>query len=333
MKTKYLIGAALIVAVIVLIGLVTSSSRQTLKDLFNPQPALALEDQEHYVYIPMIANYYPVATSFGTEMEQADRLRGFGLVNQTNSSWIRQNALVWSFVEPTKGARNWDTMADLDEAIIEATKKNIGTVMIVRNTPTWAQSLPGIYCGPIKPEELQAFGQFMYDAVSRYSKPPYNVKVWEVWNEPDVPPTPGAENRVWGCWGDLNDPYYGGGYFAEMLKAVYPQMKAADPEAQVFIGGLLLDCDPRPQSNYCAYYNKDERPPKFLEGILLNGGANYFDGVAFHGYDYFNQMNPSLGFYVNLAWAPVGIPPVLSLYPKPPMSATFWINIRLPARC
>ena len=45
--------------------------------------------------------------------------------------------------------------------------------------------------------------------------------------------------------GDLfigNDPYYGGGYYAEMLKIVYPQIKAADPEAQILIGGLLLFC-------------------------------------------------------------------------------------------
>jgi hypothetical protein len=35
---------------------------------------------------------------------------------------------------------------------------------------------------------------------------------------------------------------------------------------------------------------------------LLNNGANYFDGIAFHGYDYFDYTNPQLGEYYNPNW-------------------------------
>jgi hypothetical protein len=64
-----------------------------------------------------------------------------------------------------------------------------------------------------------------------------------------------------------------------MLKSVYPSIISADPEAEILIGGLLLDCDPSqpPEGKDCTSGN-------FLEGILRNGGADYFDIVSFHGY-------------------------------------------------
>jgi hypothetical protein len=86
-----------------------------------------------------------------------------------------------------------------------------------------------------------------------------------------------------------------------MLKAVYPQIKAADPAVQVLVGGLLLDCDPLnpPESQPGSGQPKDCTPAKFLEGILANGGGDYFDGVSFHGYDYYAD---SLGKYNNGNW-------------------------------
>src|SRR5512145_713220 len=109
-------------------------------------------------------------------------------------------------------------------------------IAIIGSTPTWALK-SGYTCGAVSQAALEEFGDFVFDAVQRYSAPPYNVKYWELWNEPDVV-------NYLGCWGDEADPYYGGSYYAEMLKVAYPKIKAADPEAQVLTGGLLLDCDP-----------------------------------------------------------------------------------------
>jgi hypothetical protein len=86
---------------------------------------------------------------------------------------------------------------------------------------------------------------------------------------------------VFGCWGDNDDDYYGGGYYADMLKMVYHAVKSADPQAQVLIGGLLLDCDPADPD--CT----NPKPPRFFEGILQNGGGDYFDIVSFHGYPHY----------------------------------------------
>ncbi|MFQ5615845.1 MAG: hypothetical protein ACE5GO_05225, partial [Anaerolineales bacterium] len=84
--------------------------------------------------------------------------------------------------------------------------------------------------------------------------------------------------------------YYGGGDYAGMLKTVYPKIKAANPEAQVLVGGLLLDCDPvnPPAGKNCT-------PSKYLEGILQNGGGSYFDGVSFHAYDFYNSTYNTYG--------------------------------------
>jgi hypothetical protein len=86
-----------------------------------------------------------------------------------------------------------------------------------------------------------------------------------------------------------------------MLKVVYPEIKAANPYAQVLIGGLLLDCDPdNPPENPADPGEKaDCSPARFLEGILVNGGGEYFDGVSFHAYDY---SGGRLGGYGNGSW-------------------------------
>jgi len=86
-----------------------------------------------------------------------------------------------------------------------------------------------------------------------------------------------------------------------MLKVVYPQVKAADPDAQVLVGGLLLDCDPAnpPESPEGSGKLADCSSAKFIEGILRNGGGDYFDGISFHAYDYYFG---GLGKYGNKGW-------------------------------
>jgi hypothetical protein len=122
------------------------------------------------------------------------------------------------------------------------------------------------------------------------------VEYWEIWNEPDVDPSLIPPGNEWmGCWGELDDPYYGGEYYAELLKVIYPAIKAANPEAQVLVGGLLLDCDPV----NVPEHKPDCNPSKFLEGILVNGGGDYFDGVSFHAYD---ANHSWLGGYYNSNW-------------------------------
>jgi len=242
------------------------------------------------LYLPLVMRNFPLQTLFGAEMDQLTSGGGLDQMAAANISWTRRNAVLWSSVKPTEGTYNWGALSGLESELQNASEKGMRVILIVRSTPQWARKIAGSgpYCGPIHPDKLPAFGSFMHELVARYSVPPYNVKYWELWNEPDIDPSIfGYGDSIYGCWGDQSDSHYGGRYYAEMLKAAYPQIKAADPQAQVLVGGLLLDCDPRGSPSVCASLTPPhtDKPPKFLEGILLGGGGPYFDGVSFHAYD------------------------------------------------
>ena len=177
----------------------------------------------------------------GIELHAITDQGGLSLLRDTNTHWIRYNGLFWADVEPNEGERNWDAFANLKSELQTASEQGYEVILIVRNSPTWARTIPDYHCSPIKPEKLNAFASFMYDVVTKYSAPPYNVKYWEMGNEPDVdhkliPPT-----MPFGCWGDDQDEYYGGGYYAEMLKAVYPQVKISGPQCASFGWWLTPD--------------------------------------------------------------------------------------------
>jgi hypothetical protein len=215
------------------------------------------------------------------------------LAAEAGAYWIRRNALIWSVVEPAEGAREWGSAASLEKELISISAHNMHTILIIRGTPSWAQKNLGVHCGAMSEDKISAFAAFVHDTVLRYSQPPYNVKYWEIWNEPDVDPNLVSADSPFGCWGDPADAYYGGGYYAQMLKAVYPAVKLADPDAQVLVGGLLLICDPdNPPDIDCS-------PAKFFEGVLISGGGDYLDGVSFHAYDYYYN---ALGKYGNGGW-------------------------------
>ncbi len=257
------------------------------------RPAAAAGLDASTLYLPLIRKP-AVPTVFGMDMGAVTAQRGLGELAQARNYWLRRGNLVWADVEPNQGERNWSALAELEVEMINAAHQGMPLIVIVHGAPDWARAIPGYSCGPIRPDALGAFASFMYDLAARYRAQPYKVKYWEIWNEPDATPNPVAEESGFGCWGDVSDPYYGGRAFGEMLKVATPLVKAANPQAQVIIGGLLLDCDPNnpPPSKDCTQ-------SRFLEGILTAGGGPYFDGLSFHAYDYYMY---ELGVYSNANW-------------------------------
>jgi hypothetical protein len=268
----------------------TDQSAAPSASAVSPDAASAVTPRAH---MPLWSREFPFSSVFGIGIDSITPSGGLDLLSSSRSTFTRRFGVYWSKVEPTEGARNWGALASFEQELINAASRNIKVVMIVGSSPGWAQAVSGRSCGPVRSDKLAAFGNFIRDAVARYSHPPYNVQYWELWNEPDIGVTDLEDpNSEFGCWGDAADPYFGGGAYAAMLKAAYPKMKAANPSVQVMIGGLLLDCDPRgapPPGKNCT-------PAKFLEGILLGGGRDYFDGVSFHAYDFYGG---SLGRYSN----------------------------------
>jgi hypothetical protein len=261
-------------------------------------PALSVPPV-YKMYMPGISISMPPQTVYGVAMGSIDNGGGLAQARAANVSWIR-TAVDWSSVEPTEGSPDWSKASYLDNGLRNIANENINVLLQVVDAPSWAQLYPGFTCGPIKSDKFAAFGQFMYDLVKRYSTPPYQLPYFELGNEPDIDRSIVGDNPFFGCWGDQNDVYYGGRYYGEMLKVVYPMMKLANPNVQVLIGGLLLDCDPRIPVNANTGCRTTARtiPPKFLEGILVDGAGPYFDGVSFHAYDY-NNDNVALDINAN----------------------------------
>lgn len=301
MSTERLPTTLIRTALVLLLGVVLLFGLQiNLGSASESQPDWLVREAETVdsapstVFLPALFRGHPLETLYGTESGPFTAPEGFDLMVSAGISWARRNAVEWSSVEAVEGVYDWSALSGLEAELIHARQRHVEPIVIVRDAPDWAQKYPGYDCGPIRQDKFDEFAAFMTELVNRYSPPPYKVKYWEFWNMPDHPLS--STITEYGCWGEPGDTtYYGGDYYAEMLKVVYPAVKAADPEAQVLHGGLLLDCDPDnppPVNPTCDIGN-------FFPGVLANGGGDYFDGVSFHALDYYGD---ELGVFGNPNW-------------------------------
>jgi hypothetical protein len=244
------------------------------------------------VFLPlMIGGKPPTSTVFGIEVASLASSQSLANTQAANPTWIRRNSLSWNQIQPTKNsAYDWSSASSLEGDMIKASQMGANLLLIVRGTPDWAQKYAGSVCGPIKQSEFASFGNFLKAAVQRYSVPPYNVKYWEIYNEPDGPIK--YQDVVFGCWGDQTAPDFGGDYFGSMLATVIPYMRQANPNIKIVNGGLLLNCNP--SLSTC----QDPTPSSFLEGMVKAGGVTSLDYVNFHAYDY---QGVKLGVFGNQA--------------------------------
>ncbi|MBA3944567.1 MAG: hypothetical protein H0X37_08405 [Herpetosiphonaceae bacterium] len=275
---------ALIVLVLALLGISCVLPRQQPVVLAAPSAGkLSAQHGSSTVYLPWLERSpAPPSSVFGVEITGGSVAPTVKYVSAANVAWTRYNNILWSTVEPSPGARNWAALKLADTELTALAASGTEPIVTIRSVPAWAQQTPGSACGPMTPAAYSAFASFVHDVVVRYSAPPFNVRYWEMWNEPDAPTVSG--DQPYGCWGDPSDAYYGGGKFGDMLKVVYPAIKAANPWAQVLNGGLILDCDPT---------NPLPGEPcvagKFLEGMLRSGAGNAFDLLAYHAYSYWSS--------------------------------------------
>jgi hypothetical protein len=229
---------------------------------------------------------------------------GLDLMVAAGDKWSRSGEVSWMDLQPDPGTGLvWGAMAETERQWELAAQNGLTNIAIIDRTPEWARmdEYLDYPCSPVRADKLDEFADFVYQVVKEYSQHPYNIKYWEFWNEPDVAPEiVYVPDSPIGCWGDQDDLNYGGWYYAEMLKAVYPEVKRADPDAKVLVGGLLLDCDPRdPDLCVSSYKGQGDAPPRFLRGILENDGKDYFDGVSFHAFELYYG---GFGMYGNANW-------------------------------
>lgn len=162
----------------------------------------------------------------------------------------------WAGVEFYPGYYNWSTV---DYMVNAADSRGMGVLGVINSTPFWATE-PGQPALSGAPASPNAYGQFAGTVAERYAG---KVGAYEIWNEPNA----------YLFYAPQPDP---AGY-TNLLKAAYPQIKAADPDATV-IGGVV--------GSVVTYGNFTMNPIDFVDGIYGAGGEPYFDALSFHPYQY-----------------------------------------------
>jgi polysaccharide biosynthesis protein PslG len=132
-------------------------------------------------------------------------------------------------------------------------------------------NMPGeVYTPPKTAADRVRFAEFATAAVQRYGPtgsfwdtcacPKLPVRVWEVWNEPNVAP----------FWDVPSPAEYGA-----LLTSTKAALRSADPAARVLFGGLAYPT---------SLSTTRLAPNAFLRDVIQAAGAGKFDALALHNY-------------------------------------------------
>jgi hypothetical protein len=191
----------------------------------------------------------------------------------------------WNLLQPYEYYNTSDLMEPTARATFERQLRNITDagltpIVLIGEAPAWASPRPR---GPLLPDKLPSYVRFVELLVKTYSVAPYNVHYWELWPEPDAVDT--ISQAVLNRYGEdiLKRRAWGnhGAAYAEMLKAVYPAIKRADPTAKVLNGAIAFDWF---ESSTADFNRGGIFNFRFLHDVIAAGGACCFDIVAFNSY-------------------------------------------------
>ena len=224
--------------------------------------------------------------------------------SEVGAKWVRLSVF-WSDIEPNapvgdKPIYYWDKY---DSLFLDYRNLGLEVIALLGGFPSWAAA--NSY-GPIL--RMEDFKRFIRDLAKRYdgSSGIPEVLFFEFFNEPDLVSEEKA-TAGWGYWSQN-----GGGIgadYAQMLTEIYPEVKAANPNAMVVLGGLALE-DIGQDSQGRDFFNLN-----FLDNVLSAGGGNYFDVMNFHYYTPFAYVWQGYGqdilgkaAYVRNVFAAHGVP-------------------------
>ncbi len=180
------------------------------------------------------------------------------MVREMGAPWIVEY-FPWGYIEREPGRFDW-AHSDL---VVEAARHQ-GLTVIARLgwVPEWARPESGKNLSTyLEAERYDDFARFAAAFASRYRGEVDHIIIW---NEPNL-------TSEWGY--RPVDP----AAYVDMLRAVYPAVREANPDAVVLAGALAPTLEP-PGSP--AGLND----LTYLEEMYQAGGAPYFDGLAVHAY-------------------------------------------------
>ena len=213
---------------------------------------------------------------------------GYGVISEPSRqasvadlgfTWVKY-LVYWKDAQPQKGgAISFDPY---DEWVNSARARGMRVMLRVDDPPSWATGSTAKNAPPLNDDEL---AEFMYQFALHFKG---RVEAWELWNESNL-------NYEWG--GQRPDP----AKFARMLKAVYPRVKAADPQTLLIVGGLGTtggDFDDTGNSEHIGDLG-------YLKSMAQAGAHGYFDALGSHPYG--GPYPPEQDYDINNSTTPVGL--------------------------
>ncbi|MBV8085133.1 MAG: transporter substrate-binding domain-containing protein [Chloroflexi bacterium] len=196
-----------------------------------------------------------VHTRLTDEVEQTKIQKTLEMVGQMGAAWDVEY-FPWNYIQ-RDGPNDWD-WSHADLVVNHAQRQGLQLIVRIDGVPDWARpDLTGHSL--LAPSHYVDFAGFAAAFAKRYKG---QVAAYVVWNEPNV-------NYEWGY--EKPDP---AGY-VDLLKAVYPKIKAADPKALVLAAPLA----PNREHSDAALDDLD-----YLRQEYEAGAAPYFDGLTAHAY-------------------------------------------------
>jgi VCBS repeat-containing protein/YVTN family beta-propeller protein len=190
---------------------------------------------------------------------QADTDRALDLLKADGVDSIRI-LIPWAGVEASDDVWTWSAV---DRMVNSARARDMKVLGVLNSTPQWAAA-PGTPALSGHPADPAEYAEFVSMVATRYKG---KISAYEVWNEPN--------GKVF--W----DPEPDAAQYTELLKAAYPAIKAADPDAVVVAGSVGAVAD---------HEGWTVESVRYVREMYEAGAAGYFDALSYHPYFYYRPF-------------------------------------------
>ena len=197
-----------------------------------------------------------VHTRLTDEVEPWKIQRTLQMVREVGASTIVE-FFPWSYYHAEDGGIAWEHP---DLVINHASAQGLTVIARLGLTPGWARP-PDTPLNYLDADAYEDFASFAAAFAERYAGQVTHIILW---NEPNL-------SFEWGYRKTPPEEY------VDLLKIVYPAIKAVSPDTEVLAGALAPNLEPA--DSPWAYSDLD-----YLAGIYEAGGADFFDGLAVHVY-------------------------------------------------
>jgi hypothetical protein len=201
-----------------------------------------------------------IHTRLTDEVEPWKTKRTLEMVREMGTPWIVE-FFPWAYYEPAPGRFDWE---HADMVVDHARRQGLSVIARLGFVPEWARPDP-----ETEPTTFTYLAEEQYGAFAAYAAAfveHFRGRVDQivVWNEPNI-------SLEWG-YRPVDPESY-----TEMLRAVYPAAKAANPDVLV-LGGALAPTlapvgDPEGMNDL-----------EYLRRMLDAGAGEVMDGLAVHAY-------------------------------------------------